>query len=204
MTWDNRIIGYGEAAPDDLLANPNNWRVHPKHQQDALDGALTQIGWIAPVIVNHRTGYVVDGHLRVALAISNDEQVVPVAFVDLSDEEERLALATFDAVTSLAITDEQILSSLMEGITIDTPALEAAVTEMLDPGGDPLQDTEHEQPSEDDKNALLWGYTTFGRTKVACSAGEVDQLQKLYDRYKQDHGADTGFVRWLAEGQPDE
>ncbi len=27
MTWQNRIVGYGEEAPDQLMANPDNWRV---------------------------------------------------------------------------------------------------------------------------------------------------------------------------------
>ena len=35
--WRNRITGSGEEAPDQLLANPANWRLHPKAQQDALD-----------------------------------------------------------------------------------------------------------------------------------------------------------------------
>jgi hypothetical protein len=38
--WRNRITGTGEEAPDQLLANPANWRTHPKAQQDALAGAL--------------------------------------------------------------------------------------------------------------------------------------------------------------------
>ncbi len=28
--WRNRITGSGEEAPDQLLANPANWRIHPK------------------------------------------------------------------------------------------------------------------------------------------------------------------------------
>ena len=48
-TWRNRISGSGEEAPDQLLANPANWRIHPKAQQDALlphveDGTVTLIG----------------------------------------------------------------------------------------------------------------------------------------------------------------
>jgi hypothetical protein len=38
--WRNRITGSGQEAPDQLLANPANWRIHPKAQQDALAGAL--------------------------------------------------------------------------------------------------------------------------------------------------------------------
>ncbi len=44
--WRNRIVGAGEEAPDQLLANPGNWRVHPKAQQDALAGALDEVGWV--------------------------------------------------------------------------------------------------------------------------------------------------------------
>ena len=40
--WRNRITGSGEEAPDQLLANPANWRTHPKAQQDALAGAQTR------------------------------------------------------------------------------------------------------------------------------------------------------------------
>src|SRR6266704_2927845 len=34
--WRNRIVGHGEEDPEQLLANPKNWRIHPKNQQDAL------------------------------------------------------------------------------------------------------------------------------------------------------------------------
>src|SRR4030042_356185 len=34
--WRNRIIGEGEEPPDQLLANPGNWRIHPQAQQAAL------------------------------------------------------------------------------------------------------------------------------------------------------------------------
>jgi len=37
-TWRNRITGSGEEAPDLLLANPGNWRLHPRNQQAALAG----------------------------------------------------------------------------------------------------------------------------------------------------------------------
>lgn len=71
--WRNRIVEYGQEAPDQLLANPANWRIHPKSQQDALAGVLDQVGWVQTVIVNRQTGHVVDGHLRVSLAISRNE-----------------------------------------------------------------------------------------------------------------------------------
>ena len=34
--WRNRIVGHGEEPPEQLLANPANWRLHPTEQQRAL------------------------------------------------------------------------------------------------------------------------------------------------------------------------
>jgi hypothetical protein len=79
--WRNRITGTGEEAPDQLLANPANWRIHPKAQQDALAGALDEVGWVQQVLVNRRSGFVVDGHARVTLALSRGEATVPVGRV---------------------------------------------------------------------------------------------------------------------------
>lgn len=125
--WSNRIVGHDLTAPDQLLANPLNFRVHPKPQQQALAGVLGEIGWIQSVIVNQRTGHVVDGHLRVQLALSRGEAEIPVVYVDLDDAEERLALATIDPLAAMATTDTAQLDALLQGVsTTDT-----AVQEML-------------------------------------------------------------------------
>nr|MBA3627289.1 hypothetical protein [Chloroflexota bacterium] len=57
--------GHREEAPDQLLANPKNWRIHPASQQGALASVLDDVGWVGQVLVNRRTGHLVDGHLRV-------------------------------------------------------------------------------------------------------------------------------------------
>jgi hypothetical protein len=31
--WRNRIVGSGELPASEFLANPGNWRIHPKPQQ---------------------------------------------------------------------------------------------------------------------------------------------------------------------------
>lgn len=127
--WQNRIVRYGEEAPDQLLANPRNFRLHPLTQQEALGGALAEVGWLAPVIVNTTTGHVVDGHLRVELAISRGEPAVPVAYVTLTEEEERIALATFDPIGALAVQDEAQLTNLLAEINAqDTHLVEFLAT----------------------------------------------------------------------------
>lgn len=132
--WRNRIVGHGEEAPGQLLANPANWRIHPKAQQDALAGVLDEVGWVQDIIVNQRTGHVVDGHLRVSMAISREEATVPVKYVDLSDDEERLVLASLDPLAAMAVTDEDMLAKLTEGIETDSEALQALLAgEAYDP-----------------------------------------------------------------------
>ena len=77
--WQNRIVGHADVAPDQLVANPSNWRLHGKAQQAALAGALDEVGWVQQVIVNQQTGHLIDGHLRVELARAANEPV-PVVY----------------------------------------------------------------------------------------------------------------------------
>jgi hypothetical protein len=116
----NRIVGIGEEAPDQLLANPANWRVHPTEQADELEKVLETVGWIQRVIVNRRTQHIVDGHLRVQLAMKREEETIPVSYVDLSPEEERLALLTYDPIAALAGRDPDKLPDLLESVKLDS------------------------------------------------------------------------------------
>lgn len=117
--WRNRIAGHGTEAPDQLLANPRNWRIHPKEQQEALAAVLDRVGWVQDVIVNRTTGYVLDGHARVGLAISRGEAAIPVVYVDLDEEEEALMLASLDPLAAMAVTDEEALASLVDGLVTE-------------------------------------------------------------------------------------
>ena len=128
--WRNRIVGSGEEVPDQLLANPANWRIHPKAQQDALAGALDQVGWVQQVLVNQRSGFVVDGHARVALALTRGEATVPVLYVDLDPEEEALVLATLDPISAMAGRDDEKLRALLADITVDDAGLQALLGDL--------------------------------------------------------------------------
>lgn len=126
--WQNRITGYGSEAPDQLLANPRNWRTHPATQTDALAGVLSEVGVVQNVIVNERTGYVVDGHARIALALRTGQAAIPVTYVDLSEDEEALILATLDPLSAMAGTDAAKLDDLLRDVSTG----DAATQQMLD------------------------------------------------------------------------
>lgn len=121
----NRIVGEGMEAPADLLANPQNWRRHPREQLAALEGMLEAVGWVQRVIVNRTTGRMVDGHARVKLAIKRNEAAVPVLFVELTPDEERVVLAGLDPIGGLAATDQAQLDALLEGVESGSADLDA-------------------------------------------------------------------------------
>ncbi len=145
--WRNRVVGYGEIDPAACLANPANWRVHPKAQQDALAGVLDQIGWVQTVMVNRTTGHVVDGHLRVALALRREEPTIPVVYVELTAAEERLVLATLDPIGALAVTDGAQLAALLEGLKTGTAAVDDLLSDLMAQADAAIP---HAQAEEDD------------------------------------------------------
>jgi hypothetical protein len=120
MIYENRIIGSGEEKLDQILFNPKNWRKHPKYQQEALQGVLEKIGWVQQVIINKRTGCLVDGHLRVQLAAREGNETIPVLYIDISEEEEDLVLASLDPIGKMAETDKEKLAELHSGIETDS------------------------------------------------------------------------------------
>lgn len=166
--WRNRIVGHGEEPPDQLLANPGNWRVHPKPQQDALAGVLSEVGWVQDVIVNRVTGHVVDGHLRVSLAISRGEPAVPVVYVELSPEEERLVLASLDPLAAMAVTDAEKLNELLGEVKSGDRALNEMLASLSERSG-------ADDGGEDRVPDRRWMVVAeFGEEREAC--GLFDRL----------------------------
>jgi electron transfer flavoprotein alpha subunit len=125
--WRNRIVGEADVDPTTLKGHPQNWRRHPDRQRAAMIGVLGEVGWIARIIVNRTTGRVIDGHLRLEEAFRRGEKTVPVTYVELSEAEEKEALATFDPLGALAETDNAALEQLLEEVV----SSDQAIQEML-------------------------------------------------------------------------
>lgn len=150
-TWNNRIVGNGTESPEQLLANPRNWRVHNDLQREAIKGVLDEVGWVQNVIVNQRTGYIVDGHLRVSVALQRGEASVPVVYVDLTEDEEALILATLDPIGGMATTDQELLNGLLSEIETSNPGLQALLDSLAgDADAPPGEESEEEGLTGDD------------------------------------------------------
>jgi DNA modification methylase len=130
VAWRNRIVGHAEMAPATLVPNPRNWRTHPDDQQRALSGALAEVGWVAEELVNRTTGHVVDGHLRLELALARGEPTVPVTYVELSEDEERLVLAALDPIAAMATAEAGALATLLAGLDPADDALRSLLVDL--------------------------------------------------------------------------
>jgi len=198
--WRNRIVDSGEEAPDQLLANPANWRIHPAAQQGALASVLDDVGWVKRVLVNRRTGHIVDGHLLVELALSRQEPSVPVTYVDLSESEEALVLASLNPLAGMAVADPAKLHELLEGVTISNDELAAMLADLMpkDPAGKTDPDDVPEVPAEPYvKPGELW---LLGDHRLLCGdATKADDVERLMDGAKADAMWDQ-YLAWAAAG----
>lgn len=109
----NRIVGRGKMDPTKLVAHPLNFRLHPDAQKTAVLQILEGVGWVQDILVNRRSGFMLNGHMRRDIAIARKETRVPITFVDLSPEEEKIVLASFDPIGGMAVVDDEQLASLL-------------------------------------------------------------------------------------------
>ena len=133
--WKNSIVGHAEVAPGELVANDRNFREHPRAQKAALAGAIEEIGFLRSLTVNQRSGCIIDGHLRLELALEKGEATIPVEYVDLSEEEEAVALATIDPIAAMATTNKQALEALLKDAQVRDSSLRDMLADLAQQNG---------------------------------------------------------------------
>lgn len=144
--WRSKIVGHDRVPPDQLVANPLNFRKHPQAQRDALKAAIEEVGFIRSVTVNKRTGNLIDGHERLWQAIATEQPFIDVEYVDLSEEDERKALATLDTISELAEVDPQILDQLLREVSTGSEALQEMLSQLAEESGSLNGDDEGGKP----------------------------------------------------------
>ena len=135
--WKNRIVGHRDANPAELQAHPQNWRTHPEAQASGLRAVMDQVGVVQDVVVSKRTGRILDGHLRVDMAIATGQPTIPVVEVDVTEDEERLILATFDALGGMANVNAEALKGLLGEVRVPdlSPELAGIFDSLLERNG---------------------------------------------------------------------
>lgn len=152
--WESRIVGYETINPEQVLANPMNFRTHPESQAAPMRAVLSDVGIVQNIIINRTTGHLIDGHLRVMEALKAGQSELPATIVELSPDEERLILASYDHLSSLAGIDVAQLDSLLRDVSSDSADIQAMISSFAEAEGvlDALMDdNEAEQTLEDDR-----------------------------------------------------
>ena len=142
MGWKNKIAGHADVAPETLKMHDGNWRVHNDGQRRVLQAMLDQVGFVKSITVSKRTNVILDGHLRVSLAIANGEATIPVEYVDVTPAEEAAILATVDPIGDLAGADPAKLAELRDLFETPDYDVDAMIDEIVGDFGEGLDEDE--------------------------------------------------------------
>jgi hypothetical protein len=120
---------------------------------------LIDIGFVQRDIVNRNTGHIVDGHARVTLALRHSQPKIPVVYVDLSEDEERLVLATLDPIAAMANTDAAMLNDLLDDLHVEDARVEALLNSLAADLPDTSDASENERAEFGDLGSPVIQYT---------------------------------------------
>jgi len=102
-------------TPEELPGNPANPRRHPDGSLAPIEASLKRWGWLKPVLFNRRTGRLINGHARVALAGQRAPAApLPTVEVDLPYAEERELLLTYDRLGAMRQVSPEPMLALLE------------------------------------------------------------------------------------------
>ena len=137
-TWRNRIVGHDDVDPAQLTAHPLNWRTHSADQAKALGAVVRDVGMVQSVIVNQRTQRIIDGHLRVSMAVRDKVERIPVVYVDLDESEEAVILSTLDPIGAMAGKSAGILEQLVAQVATDDDDVRRLIAEIQGQSADTI------------------------------------------------------------------
>lgn len=116
MKIRDRIKELRRVPASELHPNPLNWRTHPKEQLDAIRGILAEVGFAGAELARELPDgslQLIDGHARAEVA---GDAIVPVLVLDVTEDEAKKILATFDPVGAMAGKDAEKLAALISDL----------------------------------------------------------------------------------------
>jgi len=122
MQIKDRIIDFRRVPAQELLENPNNWRVHGYTQKETMKDAFEEIGFADAVIAweSPEGLMLIDGHLRKDLA---PDMEIPVLVTDLNQEEADKLIMSYDPLSAMAGIDSSTLQALIDKAAFDSETL---------------------------------------------------------------------------------
>jgi hypothetical protein len=135
-----RNIGIRLVRVADIEDAEWNFRTHPQAQQDALEGAIDELGWYSyPDTFEPEPGRIklCDGHLRKKhlLAKYGPDCEIEVNVTDFDEAEARKATLTKDPLAAMAEADAQKLDELLRSVQTGNGALAEMLTQLAEDNG---------------------------------------------------------------------
>lgn len=111
-----------------LKDNPLNPRTHPARQIKALARAISQFGFVAPILID-RDNEIIAGHGRVAAARSLTLTTIPAVRIEhLTPAEQRALMIADNKLTDLSAFDEGLLIENFRLLEVDSLSLDLETT----------------------------------------------------------------------------
>lgn len=181
----DRVRELRRVPASELLANPRNWRTHPKRQREALRGVLSEVGYAGALLARELADgslELIDGHLR---AETTPDQTVPVLVLDVTQDEADKLLATLDPLGAMAEADTAKLDNLLDGLKangdamqglLDTVAREYGSNQSPVSGGTPGSEDVDVPDDAGHELADTWGVEIgqvwkLGKHRLLCGDG---------------------------------
>lgn len=171
-----RAVGYGVQYVEDLLAHPLNWRMHPPSQYETLGAVIRDVGYVRAILVNARTGRMLDGHARAVLAGQDGQAVLPAEYVDVPEELEAEILLTLDPLAELAHGNAAAVDHLLRGVLSDEPDVQAFLASVAD-GAGALPLYGDADPGDEDGEADQPGAPAAAAPGAATVDGEAESAE---------------------------
>jgi ParB family chromosome partitioning protein len=131
----DRIKEIRKIKASELTPHSRNWRVHPKMQEKAMRGVLSDIG-AADVLKAYYAEdgnlTLLDGHLRREVAPDFEWTV---AILDFNEAEATEYLLTYDPLSAMAEADKEKLDGLLREMQTGDSAVQEMLAEMASKAG---------------------------------------------------------------------
>lgn len=181
----NRIVETTSVLASSLVANPKNWRLHPKEQADAMRGILNEIGIVAALTARRMpdgTLMLIDGHLRAEILPTD---MVPVNILDVTEAEADKLLLSLDPLAAMAESNTAAIEELVKAAHTNNSALQDMWNDLQNSNAikiDALQADRQKPKEEYDSNIVRQIVLIFSQDQfeaVVSSLGEYADKHAL-------------------------
>ena len=120
------------------------------------------------------------------------ETEVPVIYVNLTEAEEKIALATIDPLSAMAETDQAMLDQLLDGLEVNSDDLNGLLesltsTDLLDEAEDGLTDDDDCPEPSDTTTSKIGDIWILGNHRLMCGDGtDPEQVEQLVNSEQAD------------------